>query len=423
MSGSVGLKGRLLIAAVAATLVIAIAAIPSFGATKQYTLDVKPNSAVGGVTTDFTITIKNTTPGNSSINSVAVDSPFPISGTPVILPPPESTNANPMATVNVAGSTQVRVQNIDSLKTNQVLKIRITATPAALPGETCSSAPDYLWRATTYAGNSLNGDTFANKGDDDQRRTVVLGCLSLRFVDGFAPTDGVINTDMDVKVEAVGADGSVVTAFTGPITIQKVSGPGALHGAGPINAVNGVADFPNFQGDTAGDYEAKATSPGVGDSDVAAFSLFADSLDCDNLSDTFPMDTTGEITIEYLDPADCTTPVAFTFTYDRDTNTFTIDKVTLTVAVKVTVLWPPELAPPVGGDLQISPTQVIPPTPFHAVGWCTGAGTTTEPYAPPSGEVWCELSQEASNIGPGGGGQQIQVKDTLLLFGDASGHR
>ena len=136
----------------------------------------------------------------------------------------EATNPNPAATANVVGS-QIRVQNIDSVKTNQSVTLRVTATPAALAAGTCTSNP-FTWTAKAYAGNSLNGDQFSNAGQAPQT-TTLLGCITLQFVSGFAPTDGVVDTGMHVKVEAI-AGGSPLTSFAGVVTIEKVSGPGNL---------------------------------------------------------------------------------------------------------------------------------------------------------------------------------------------------
>ena len=286
MAAKISWKRRALFALVAATLLIAIGAVPSSGATKQFTLEVTPSSAVAGSSTDFTLKITNTTPGNSTINSLSVNVPFPLTpgcpppsppglpGCTHLLPQPQSSNPNATATLSVVGS-QVRVQNIDSLKANQFVRLMVTATPAALPGGTCSGSA--AWSANAYAGNSLNGDQFTNQGSIAQRTTNLLGCLTLQFVT--APTDGAINTDMHVQVEAV-AGGSVVPAFTGPITIEKVSGPGTLSNNGPVNAVAGVADFPNLQGNTVGDYVVRATSPGVTNSLNAPFTLFATTIVC-----------------------------------------------------------------------------------------------------------------------------------------------
>ncbi len=79
MASRTGWTGRVLIGAVAAMVLVALAAVPSFGAAKKFTIQVTPNSAtVAGVSTEFTIAIANRTPGNSTINSFKVDAPFPL---------------------------------------------------------------------------------------------------------------------------------------------------------------------------------------------------------------------------------------------------------------------------------------------------------------------------------------------------------
>jgi hypothetical protein len=268
MSGSVGLKGRVLIAAVAATLVIAIAAVPSLGATKKFELDVKPNLVIGGSSTDFTVTITNKTPGNSAINSFSVTVPVPINGTPQLLPPPDSTNSNLQATVNVVGS-QVRVQNIDTLKLNQSVKLRVTATPPAIP---CNQG--YAWTAVAYAGNSLSGDQFVNTGSLAQRTTTV-GCAGIRFVEGHTPHDAVLNTtitntDLDPTAEPVQVEyvvgGVRQDLDTGTVTLSFGTTPppplvpGTLPPGNTATFTDGVASFPNLKisdtepFDAAGDY-------------------------------------------------------------------------------------------------------------------------------------------------------------------------
>ena len=116
MAASTGLKTRVLIAVVAATFLIAVAAIPSFGATKKSVLDVKPNLVVGGSSTDFTVRQSSTrrratppsAPSRSTSPSLWRREPH-CQGTPVLLPPPDSTNANARPTITVVGS-QVRVR-------------------------------------------------------------------------------------------------------------------------------------------------------------------------------------------------------------------------------------------------------------------------------------------------------------------------
>jgi hypothetical protein len=55
------------------------------------------------------------------------------------------------------------------------------------------------------------------------------------------------------------------------------------------------------------------------------------------------------------------------------------------------------------------------------VQWCEGRGPSS--WTPPNGESWCLISQEATNVGPGPGGQFMQVTDVMVLVGDAGARR
>ena len=248
MASRTGWTGRVLIGAVAGMVLIALAAVPSFGASKKYSLDVKPNATTAGISTDFTLAFTNTTPGNSAVNSLSVDVPFALqSGADFnasVLPKPDSTNANATATVNPVGS-QVRVQNIDSLKTNQVIKIKITATFADPSPGSCTH-PSALWTATVYTGNSLSGDTFANQGTDPQRSLTLnsASCIHLQFVNGRTPQDAIqgqpiTNTDLNtpagapVQVELVAGTTRIDVDTSGnAVTLSPTPGlpAGALTG-------------------------------------------------------------------------------------------------------------------------------------------------------------------------------------------------
>ena len=161
----------------------------------------------------------------------------------------------------------------------------------------------------------------------------------------------------------------------------------------------------------------------VGERTTRVCPTFTDSISCEEPSASFEMARDGGVgttTIGFIDPADCT-DVPFTFSYDPDTNTFTIEKDELTVGLAVTVVWPSEVVPGAGEQLQIPPTEVQPPAGFAPVEWCLGTGPSL--WEPPEGEDWCIFSQQAVNQGPSGGGQLMQVTDHLVLFGDANGRR
>src|SRR4029453_8366785 len=85
MAAHISWKRRVLFAIVAATVLVAITAVPSMvGAApaKKYSLAVSPTTATAGQPTQFTVTMTNETPPgtNSNFSSFYVTVPFLISG-------------------------------------------------------------------------------------------------------------------------------------------------------------------------------------------------------------------------------------------------------------------------------------------------------------------------------------------------------
>ena len=348
MASRKGWTGRVLIGAVAAMVLIALAAVPSFGASKKFTLDVKPNSAFAGVKTDYTFTIKNTTPGNSTINSVSIATPtdpaVPAVLAPFALQSPlttgdvsivsgSSTNPNSSASVSIVGS-QVRVQNIDSLKTNQTITIKVSATFADPSPGSCTT-PTEAWNVTAYAGNSLSGDMFTNQGTLAQKSLTLssVSCIHLQFVDGRGPHDAIqgqtitstdLNTPPGQAVQvALMANGTPVdittsgdavslsiSSFNGKAVPQDTTAPGVLTG-NTSDFTNGVASFPSLKISNAsptpptagGDYQLKASYLSYPSVASDTFQIF-DALICGAGSGqevTYTEDsqvTSGDVTIQ-----------------------------------------------------------------------------------------------------------------------------
>src|SRR4029450_9041120 len=124
MAAHIGWKRRVLFAIVAATVLVAITAVPSMvGAApaKKYSLAVSPTTATAGQPTQFTVTMTNETPPgpNSNFSSFSVTGPFPIPGESQ--PPPSplagSTNPNLSATVGVdpSNSRRILVRSLDAV--------------------------------------------------------------------------------------------------------------------------------------------------------------------------------------------------------------------------------------------------------------------------------------------------------------------
>ena len=100
------------VAAFALLMLVAVAALPSLAAptgTKYYMTTVSPGTVNTGTTQAFTVTVKNTSPKQSSSNissvSIVVPSQFTISGTPTITS--ASTNGdNSSAVISVNGTNK-----------------------------------------------------------------------------------------------------------------------------------------------------------------------------------------------------------------------------------------------------------------------------------------------------------------------------
>jgi hypothetical protein len=331
MASRTGWTGRVLIGTVAAMVLVALAAVPSFGAAKKFTIEVTPNATVAGVSTEFTIAISNRTPGNSAINSFSVSPPFPVepgslTAEPKPLAPPDSTRPNATATVNVVGS-QIRVQNIDSLKKDEVISIKVTATFAEPSTGTCASPATQPWNATVYTGNSLTGDTFANIGTNPPLNwNLALSsatCIHLQFVSGRTPQDAIqgeviTNTDLNtpagdpVQVELVAGTTRVDVDTSGnAVTLSPTPGvpTGGLFG-NTADLVDGLATFQDLEisnvGSTqvGGDYTLTPSYSTYPSTESPSFRIF-DALICGSGSGeevTYTEDsqvtTSGDITIQ-----------------------------------------------------------------------------------------------------------------------------
>jgi PKD repeat protein len=81
-----------------------------------------------------------------------------------------------------------------------------------------------------------------------------------------------------VKITAYDSLGNVATNFTGAITLALGANPGGgtLSGGAPVNAVNGVATFPNLSVDQPGNgYTLRATASGLTAATSSAFNVTA----------------------------------------------------------------------------------------------------------------------------------------------------
>jgi len=168
MAAKISWKRRMFFALVAATVLVAITAVPSMvGAApaKKYSLTVSPTTATVGLPTTVTVTLTNETPPgtNSNFSSFYVTVPFVITGAIEFPPNPlaGSTNPNLSATVGVDPSNprRILVRTLDAVNKAQFVKLTFTATPAS-----CTPS-DNFWvtgdSVKVANGGSLNGDTFS----------------------------------------------------------------------------------------------------------------------------------------------------------------------------------------------------------------------------------------------------------------------
>jgi len=111
-----------------------------------------------------------------------------------------------------------------------------------------------------------------------------------------------LDDTFDVQISAEDANGNVDTSFNGPVTMALDNNPGGatLGGTLTVNAVNGVADFPDLTLNKAGcGYTLKATSAGLTSVDTGSFTV---SYIVTNTSDSGPGSLRDMITAVDADP-------------------------------------------------------------------------------------------------------------------------
>ena len=100
-----------------------------------------------------------------------------------------------------------------------------------------------------------------------------------------------LDSKFDAQISAEDASGNVDTSFNGPVTIALDNNPGGatLGGTLTVNAVNGLADFPDLSLNKAGSgYTLKATSAGLTSVDTGSFTV---SYIVSNTSDSLTSDS------------------------------------------------------------------------------------------------------------------------------------
>jgi hypothetical protein len=286
----------------------AIMLLPSLSVTaapaKIYTLNITPTSATAGQSADFFATLKNVTPGVATVNSFSTTVPFAVSGSisASIVPPPAppgSTNLNASKSVQVDQSSRVvTVRSIDPLKNNQVIVLKITATPAL---GSCSSTP-YAWApggTRVNTGNSLNGDAFSltNTTANPSSVNTTVSCgpgppASVTFTT--EPTNTLVNDcinnldcpatptgAVEVEVEDVNgnhvADGTNVTMSIG---VDPSGPPSPLGGTLTQSTTGGFASFSDLTIDTTSSGYVLHAQSGAASGDSATFAITNTNTAC-----------------------------------------------------------------------------------------------------------------------------------------------
>ena len=149
-----------------------------------------------------------------------------------------------------------------------------------------------LYGTTSQGGASNDGTVFK----------LVHSTATQLMVSRHPPQIVGLDNTFDVQISAEVPSGNVDTSFNGPVTIALDNNPGdaTLGGTLTVNAVNGVADFPDLTLNKAGSgYTLQATSAGLTSVDTGPFTV---SYIVTNTSDSQPGSLRDMITAVDADP-------------------------------------------------------------------------------------------------------------------------
>lgn len=171
------LGGLLLAVAVGFTAIPGSAAKPV--PVKTYGISVSPSSDVpAGVSVVFTVTLTNTSPGNSNFSSFRLNSPTTPGAFVITNAAFGSGNSNPNASAVIqTTSSSVSVTYLDAVKANQHVTLAVTATTPTVPG--CSAVNFSAWAATVWTGGNLSGDLFIKDVSSGLTGTLKGSCVTI----------------------------------------------------------------------------------------------------------------------------------------------------------------------------------------------------------------------------------------------------
>jgi uncharacterized repeat protein (TIGR01451 family) len=462
MAAKISWKRRVLFAFVAATVLVAITAVPSMvGAApaKKYSLAVSPTIMTAGDATPVVVTMKNETPPGTNSNPSSFYVTVPFDGAITLRPTVSeslagSSNANLSATVEVdpSNSRRILVKSLDPVNKGQFVKLTFTVTPASCTGSPYNWILDAQNNPTLVKvvnGASLNGDTFAPVSTDV---TTTVSCAP--------PSLSVTKTAVSSSI-LVGASAQF------DITVSNASGAGAASNVGVSDALPTglnwsivtqtgtfcsipsttlICTIPTLAGGASYSVRIGATASALGtvtnglvtvslngspvDTDgPASVGVFETPIVCD-----VPLTVNGEegtdVTVTLLDGCEETKNATITAT-TSDEFQHQIEILAGGTGGPVTFLvestWAPEPIPdpiPPDGDAAPTPlTTVRPacepggtcsPTSTEPEVWCDfeASSPATMNASVPDGHSWCRISQDTQIAGVG----LIRVHEFSLLI-------
>ena len=237
----------LAVAGLMAFIAIPVLAAPS--GTKYYLTAVSPSGAANpvntGTTQNFTVTVTNTSPKQSSSNfssvSILVPSQFTVNGTPTITSASTNgDNSSAVVTVNgpnsvgcVAGTGQkVSICGLAPVKSQKKVVFSINAT-VGTAGLACGQHVDSdAWIVKANTGSQLNGNDFDPDPTQVSPITTRIQRVCNASIAGQIWRDhnqnGAKDTDFE-SAQAVGSGGFTVSAFDGASSAGTVTYPSAGH--------------------------------------------------------------------------------------------------------------------------------------------------------------------------------------------------
>jgi hypothetical protein len=237
------------IAALAVVGLMAFIAIPVLAAptgTKYYKTTVTPGTVNTGTSQAFTVTVKNTSPKQSSSNissvSIVVPSQFTINGTPTITSASTNgDNSSAVIAVNGANSVgctagtgpKVSVCGVAPVKSQKQVVISIPTT-VGTAGLACGdpAVPSDPWIVKANTGSQLNGNDFDYDPTQVLPITTTIQRVCNASIAGQIWRDHNQNGAKDPSFESaqdVGSGGWTVTAYDGTASVGTVTYPSAGH--------------------------------------------------------------------------------------------------------------------------------------------------------------------------------------------------